>query len=91
MHGGVDSKIEDIEAQPLDSLIWGRGNFPEGYSGVDTIVYGHHHNAVLDSAGWPQPNIKTNRTYGIDSIGHGVLTAIRFPDRAVFQSRRFRL
>jgi hypothetical protein len=32
-----------------------------------------------------------NRTYGIDTIETGVLTAMRFPDLEVFQSRQYRL
>ena len=43
----------------------------------------------MDHAGWPHPRI-VGRTYGLDTIGEGVLTALRMPDAAVFQSRRFR-
>jgi hypothetical protein len=88
VHGGVDSSIE-IESQPVDSFIWGAGDFPDGYSGADRVVYGHHRNALVDSTGWPHPNIKPNGTYGIDTSAQGVLTALRFPDGAVFQSKRF--
>jgi serine/threonine protein phosphatase 1 len=89
VHGGVDSSAGDIHAQPVDTLIWGTDDFPEAYSGGDRVVYGHHRNAILDSAGWPHPNIKPNGTYGIDTSAQGVLTAIRFPDVAVFQSEQF--
>ena len=41
-----------------------------------------------DHDGWPHPRI-VGRTYGLDTIGEGVLTALRLPDAAIFQSRRF--
>jgi hypothetical protein len=50
-------------------------------------VYGHWNNADIDSAGWPRPRVIGN-TVGIDTIAHGVLTAIRLPDHEVIQSRR---
>ena len=68
--------------------MWGASGFPDKYSGADTIVYGHWNNAVFDVTGWPGPNIQ-ERTIGIDTIAHGVLTAIRMPDRTVFQSDRY--
>jgi serine/threonine protein phosphatase 1 len=89
VHGGVESNVKNIDALPVDTFIWGTDDFPDGYSGVNRVVYGHHRNAVLDSAGWPHPNIKPNGTYGIDTSAEGILTAIRFPDFAVFQSGRF--
>jgi hypothetical protein len=42
---------------------------------------------VLDDDGWPAPRIVGN-TIGIDTISHGVLTAIRMPERRIFQSTR---
>jgi serine/threonine protein phosphatase 1 len=89
VHGGVDTQVQDLHSQQPDAFLWGAGNFPDGYTGADYIVYGHRNNVVLDSARWPRPNIQPNRTCGIDSIAHGVLTAIRFPGLDVFQSRRF--
>jgi serine/threonine protein phosphatase 1 len=89
VHGGLDTTVGTLEAQQPDAFIWGCEDFPGSYSGEDRVVYGHHGNAVLDSAGWPHPNLKTNGTCGIDTISHGVLTAIRFPSGDVFQSRRF--
>jgi hypothetical protein len=53
------------------------------------VIYGHFNNAVLDAAGWPHPRI-TQHALGIDTISHGVLTAVRLPDRKVFQSHRTR-
>jgi len=67
----------------------GDASVPDAYCGEEYVVYGHHNNAVLDTAGWPRPNLKANRTCGIDTIAHGVLTAIQFPSKDIFQSRRF--
>jgi serine/threonine protein phosphatase 1 len=88
-HGGLDTKVDVVEQQHPDAFLWGSKAFPDGYCGTPHIVYGHHGNALLDKTGWPQPNIKPNRTYGIDTIAHGVLTAIRFPGADIFQSDRF--
>jgi serine/threonine protein phosphatase 1 len=89
VHGGIDLDVTELEAQHPDAFLWGCETFPDSYAGKEHIVYGHHNNAVLSGTGWPHPNIKTNRTYGIDTIAHGVLTAIRFPGGDVFQSKRF--
>lgn len=88
-HGGVDTSIKRVNAQHPDAFIWGSENFPDAYRGKDYVIYGHHRNSIVDSAGWPHPNLKNNRTCGIDTISHGVLTAIRFPGRDIFQSERF--
>jgi len=80
-HAGVDPRVTILADQRVD--------FPDGYRGDATIVYGHWNNAVLDDAGWPAPCIVGN-TIGIDTIFHGVLTAIRVPDRRIFQSKTHR-
>jgi serine/threonine protein phosphatase 1 len=82
---------------PLDLLLtdqtnifpWSMEGFPDQYQGEDSVVYGHWGNAVEDESGWPQPCVKSNRTYGIDTIAKGVLTAMRFPDHKTFQSGRY--
>jgi len=86
-HGGLDPRIDRLEEQSREALIWGAGSFPNGYEGTEPVVYGHWDNAVL-TAGWPTPAI-VGRTIGIDTISHGVLTALRLPDRRVFQSARY--
>lgn len=86
-HGGLDPGVLNIHEQTRHALIWGAGGFPEAYDGPDTVVYGHRNNAVVDGDGWPSPAI-VGRTIGIDTISHGVLTAVRLPDRRVFQSGR---
>ena len=88
VHGGLDPAGGSVEEQEADRLIWGADGFPEGYQGRDRIVYGHADNPVLDALGWPHPRI-TGRTYGLDTIGQGVLTAVRLPGEAVFQSARY--
>lgn len=81
---------------PLDLVLdpervtipWDMGGFPDEYQGEDSVVYGHWGNFVEDEAGWPLPCIRPNRTFGIDTIATGVLTAMRFPDLKIFQSKR---
>ena len=85
VHGGSPG---GSEATSDDVLIWGPPGFPDSYEDQQLVVYGHHDDAVLDDDAWPHPRVTRDRTFGIDSIRHGVLTAMRFPDRAIFQSRR---
>jgi serine/threonine protein phosphatase 1 len=87
-HGGVDPCKASPETQDTEDLLWGTDAFPVRYQGKDLIVYGHWGNAILDQSGWPAPNV-SGRTIGIDTISHGVLTAIRLPDERIFQSRRY--
>jgi hypothetical protein len=77
IHGNI-AALDDV----LDLIA------PEVSAG-DIVVYGHWGNTLVDADGWPRPRIR-KRTIGIDSIKHGVLTAYRLPDGAVFQSRRHR-
>jgi serine/threonine protein phosphatase 1 len=86
-HGGIDPRVAGFHEQTRHALIWGAGSFPNGYDGAEVIVYGHRNNAALNEDGWPAPTI-VGRTIGIDTISHGVLTAIRLPDQRVFQSAR---
>jgi len=89
VHGGMDLDGSLDGANP-DTFIWGPEGFPEKYRGKHRVVYGHHNDAREDAGGWPRPAVNANGTYGIDSIAHGVLTAMRFPDSRVFQSARYR-
>jgi serine/threonine protein phosphatase 1 len=88
-HGGLDPSVSSVHEQTRHDLIWGAGGFPDEYDGPDTVVYGHRNNAVVNAEGWPLPAI-VGRTIGIDTISHGVLTALRLPDGRVFQSARCR-
>jgi serine/threonine protein phosphatase 1 len=87
-HGGLDPGVAGVQDQARQALIWGAGGFPCQYDGAATVVYGHWNNADLNADGWPAPAI-LGRTIGIDTIAHGVLTAIRLPDQRVFQSARY--
>jgi calcineurin-like phosphoesterase family protein len=87
-HGGLDPRVKGVQQQARDALIWGAGTFPYGCDGSDILVYGHRDNATLDANKWPGPTT-VGPTIGIDTISHGVLTAIRLPDRRVFQSARY--
>jgi hypothetical protein len=69
-------------------MVWGTCRFVQGYQGMETIVYGHYSNAVLDANGWPQPVVHEH-SIGLDTIKHGVLTAVRLPERRVFQSAQY--
>jgi serine/threonine protein phosphatase 1 len=85
VHGGLDPAAGGPEEQTQYSLVWGQNGFQSQYKGEDLLVYGHWHNTRLSADGFPQPLI-VGRTVGIDTIGHGVLTALRLPDFRVFQS-----
>jgi serine/threonine protein phosphatase 1 len=87
-HAGVDPGIARFQDQPRRSLVWGHVGFPDRYAGAELVVYGHWSDAVIDSNGWPAPRM-SERTIGVDTIEHGVLTAVRLPDRHVFQSARY--
>ena len=89
-HAGLDPAVSGWERQDREAFLWGGDDFPHEYDGDDVVVYGHHNNYVLDDSGWPLPSI-LGRTIGIDTISQGVLTAIRLPDRALFQSARHRM
>ena len=86
-HGGLDPRVADVQDQTREALIWGAGGFPDDYAGTQIVVYGHRNDGVIDTEGWPTPRI-AGRTIGLDTIAHGVLTAVRLPDQRVFQSGR---
>jgi calcineurin-like phosphoesterase family protein len=88
-HGGLDPAVDAVEEQSREALIWGAPTFPDEYRGRETLVYGHWNNALITESGRPAPRI-VGHTIGIDTISSGVLTAVRLPDRAVFQSAQFR-
>ena len=90
VHGGILHGIP-LHLQDPQTLVWGPDDFPDGYHGEDAVVYGHWNNAVEDESGWPWPCVKDNRTFGIDTISRGVLSAMRFPDGKIFQSNRYPL
>ena len=87
VHGGVDPRMPRIQDQTREAVIWGGEGFPDRYDGADTVVYGHRNNAVVAADGTPKPRI-IGRTIGLDTISHGVLTAMSLPGRRVIQSGR---
>ncbi len=87
VHGGLDPAIGD-HAAPQSAHQWGAPGFPEHYQGEPTVVYGHMNNAAIDDDDWPRPRV-VGRTYGLDTIAHGVLTAIRLPGPYLLQSARY--
>ena len=84
-HAGLDPTIPELSAQPAAALIWGHLGFPSEYAGVLPVVYGHWNRSVLGAHGWPTPYVVGN-TICVDTSEYGVVTAIRMPDRSVFQS-----
>jgi diadenosine tetraphosphatase ApaH/serine/threonine PP2A family protein phosphatase len=89
-HGGAELQGKPARDTDSEHLIWGVTGWPEQYVGAGDVVYGHWDSAVLDASGWPRPHMPGNRTYGVDTVSHGVLTALRFPDLKVVQSARHR-
>jgi calcineurin-like phosphoesterase family protein len=87
-HAGLNPDVTALSEQDEEALVWGADGFPSRYRGERPIVYGHWRNPELTGQGWPTPRIIGN-TVGIDTIEHGVLTAIRMPERQVFQSARY--
>jgi len=85
VHGGMS--IDGV-LDPLDENVhvWGPLEFPDDYAGASPVVYGHRDNGMVQPDGSALPCIGVNRTYGIDTISHGVLTAMRFPDKRIWQS-----
>jgi len=88
VHAGLNPRIPRLQDQTREAVIWGDDDFPEKLQTSETIVYGHWNNAEVNSSGWPMPRI-IGRTIGIDTIAHGVLTAVRLPDKVFFQSVRY--
>lgn len=89
VHAAAPLNGKDIETRKPDFMIWGVKGFPDNYRGEEPVVYGHWNNALLSAEGYPRPCVLPNRTYGIDTITHGVLTAMRFPDLKLYQSRQY--
>jgi serine/threonine protein phosphatase 1 len=87
VHGGVELAPVPLAEQSAHALRWGGDGFPQAYRGSKVVVYGHWNNSILES-GWPRPRMLES-SIGIDTIAFGVLTAVRMPDRAIFQSARY--
>jgi len=90
VHAGVDPKVLTLDEQSPFALLMGVFDFPAQYRGPDVIVYGHRNDTVVGQDGFPGPRMGP-WTVGIDTIAHGVLTAVRLPDRMTWQSARYTL
>lgn len=85
VHGGALSGVP-IEDQAAHDLVWGPVEFPESYLGPEVLVYGHRGDGEVEKGrGQPRVN-RAQSAYGIDTIGKGVLTCLRFPDLKVFSA-----
>lgn len=87
VHGGVDPDAGPVEEQTREALLWGKDDFPTSYRGPDLVVYGHWNNAVVNDDGWPKPRI-SDSAIGLDTISHGVLSAVQLPQGHIIQSDR---
>jgi len=87
VHAGVALLDDPLDAADQEVFTWGPDGFPQAYAGKERVAYGHWDNAELDGDGRARPRILGNRTFGLDTISHGILTAMRFPDGVVFQGR----
>lgn len=85
VHGGL-SLDGILDPSDVNVHVWGPTGFPEDYEGCKPVVYGHRHDGILCIDRSVRPNIGANGTYGIDTIEHGVLMAMRFPDERVLLS-----
>jgi serine/threonine protein phosphatase 1 len=88
VHAGIDPARGPIESQSQRNMLWGSYRFPDLYQGPETIAYGHYGDAVLDDNRWPHPVVQEH-SIGVDTIKHGVLTAVQLPGRRLFQSARY--
>lgn len=86
-HAGVDPAATAFDPEAR-ALVWGARGFPDEYAGDRPVVYGHMNNAHVDDDDWPHPRV-VGTTFGLDTIAHGVLTAIRLPGPYILQSARY--
>ena len=86
-HAGIDPAAADPTSSSR-AHVWGAHGFPEAYRGARPVVYGHFNDADVGDDGWPRPRV-VGATYGLDTISHGVLTAMRLPGPEFYQSARF--
>jgi len=89
VHGGLDPEGGRVEEQRSEDLLWGTDGFQDRYQGEEFLLYGHTNDFVLDAKSWPHPRV-VGRTYCLDTISSGVLTALRLPEGIILQSDRYR-
>ena len=87
VHAGLDANLPLAEQQEQD-LLWSLpGNFLQTWQGEKVLVMGHQGTHSVDEAMWGKPSV-TEKVVLLDTSCYetGVLTAIRFPDRKIFQA-----
>ena len=82
-HAGFDP-LTPLNKQKRRTLVWGDHSDFSLYSGK-TVVYGHWNNTQSDDNGRRIPT-RSGDTIGIDSIAHGVLTALHLPTQTILQA-----
>ena len=87
VHGGLDPAGGRVEGQSHQALLWGADSFPQDFTGDDLVVYGHWNDFAVDAGGTPQPKVTNSKAVCVDTVSQGILTAVRFPDRLVIQSK----
>lgn len=87
VHGGM-SRDGVLDPTDANVHVWGPLGFPEDYVGELPVVYGHRGDGITQEDGSVLPCIGPNGTFGIDTISQGVLTAMRFPDKRMWQSSK---
>ncbi len=88
VHAGFNPKINNIEDQLIDDILWIREAFFRSERKWDkTVIFGHTPTAILGQKTGSIFFEERKNIIGIDTgVAYGgVLTCLRWPDRAVFQ------
>jgi serine/threonine protein phosphatase 1 len=86
-HAGVSNPFRGLAAEKPRALLWGDEGFPGSYDGSKLVVYGHFSKLARLVDGRPVPQ-DTGNTLCLDTIRHGVLSAVVLPERTLVQTRR---
>lgn len=82
--GCIEAILALRESSPAQ-VVCLQGNHEEWLLRTLTDYSRHWNRAVLEANGWPTPYVVGN-TICVDTSEYGIVTAIRMPDRSVFQS-----
>ncbi len=88
VHAGLNPDVKDIDEQDEFDLLWIREKFFRSERKWDkTIIFGHTLCSILHGSLMEIYNNKKNNIIGIDTGAcyGGILTCLRWPDKAVFQ------
>ncbi|BBM82409.1 metallophosphoesterase family protein [Candidatus Uabimicrobium amorphum] len=89
VHAGLNAELP-LEEQQEQDLLWSLpANFLQTWQGKKTLVMGHQGTHSVDESMWGKP-IVTPKVVLLDTSCYetGVLSAIRFPDRKIFQAQQ---